>query len=90
MKLNWESALLALLVLEILLFGALNPRMLDLNMLLFSTSDFICIGIVALPLMTSAQGIFPGMMVYGLGLAVAYFGGYLFTLLFGCKNVDLS
>ena len=34
-------------------------------------------GIVALPLMTSAQGIFPGMMVYGLGLAVAYFGGYL-------------
>ena len=50
MKLNWESALLALLVLEILLFGAINPRMLDINMLLFSTSDFICIGIVALPL----------------------------------------
>lgn len=51
LKLNWESALLALLIAEILLFGALNPRMLDLNMLLFSTSDFICIGIVALPLM---------------------------------------
>ncbi|HDS9896305.1 TPA: autoinducer 2 import system permease LsrD [Klebsiella aerogenes] len=50
LKLNWESALLALLIAEILLFGALNPRMLDLNMLLFSTSDFICIGIVALPL----------------------------------------
>ncbi len=50
LKLNWESALLALLVVEILLFGALNPRMLDLNILLFSTSDFICIGIVALPL----------------------------------------
>ncbi|MDA3134940.1 autoinducer 2 ABC transporter permease LsrD [Atlantibacter subterraneus] len=50
MKVNWELALLALLVLEILLFGALNPRMLDVNMLLFSTSDFICIGIVALPL----------------------------------------
>ncbi|MBB3322589.1 autoinducer 2 ABC transporter permease LsrD [Atlantibacter sp. RC6] len=50
MKVNWEMALLALLVLEILLFGALNPRMLDINMLLFSTSDFICIGIVALPL----------------------------------------
>lgn len=32
------------------IFGAINPRMLDLNMLLFSTSDFICIGIVALPL----------------------------------------
>ncbi|GKP45988.1 histidine kinase [Klebsiella pneumoniae] len=50
LKLNWESALLALLIVEILLFGALNSRMLDLNMLLFSTSDFICIGIVALPL----------------------------------------
>ena len=50
MKLSWESALLILLVLEILLFGAVNPRMLDVNMLLFSTSDFICIGIVALPL----------------------------------------
>lgn len=50
LKLNWESALLALLIAEILLFGALNSRMLDLNMLLFSTSDFICIGIVALPL----------------------------------------
>ena len=50
MKLNWESALLVLLVLEILLFGAINPRMLDINMLLFSTSDFIGIGIVALPL----------------------------------------
>ncbi|WP_312382549.1 autoinducer 2 ABC transporter permease LsrD [Atlantibacter subterraneus] len=50
MRVNWELALLALLVLEILLFGVLNPRMLDMNMLLFSTSDFICIGIVALPL----------------------------------------
>ena len=39
LKLNWESALLALLIAEILLFGALNPRMLDINMLLFSTSD---------------------------------------------------
>lgn len=26
LKLNWESALLALLIVEILLFGALNPR----------------------------------------------------------------
>ncbi|MCS3431391.1 autoinducer 2 ABC transporter permease LsrD [Klebsiella sp. BIGb0407] len=49
-RLNWETTLLLLLVAEILLFGALNPRMLDINMLLFSTSDFICIGIVALPL----------------------------------------
>lgn len=47
---GWELALAALLMIEILGFGALNPRLLDLNVLLFSTSDFICIGIVALPL----------------------------------------
>lgn len=47
---GWELALAALLVIEIVSFGAINPRMLNLNMLLFSTSDFICIGIVALPL----------------------------------------
>ncbi|AJJ63112.1 autoinducer 2 ABC transporter permease LsrD [Yersinia aldovae] len=47
---GWELALAALLVLEIGLFGLSNSRMLDINVLLFSTSDFICIGIVALPL----------------------------------------
>lgn len=47
---GWETALLMLLVAEILLFGIANPRMLDINVLLFSTSDFICIGIIALPL----------------------------------------
>lgn len=47
---GWELALAALLVIEILAFGVINPRMLDINVLLFSTSDFICIGIVALPL----------------------------------------
>ncbi|KAA8999474.1 autoinducer 2 ABC transporter permease LsrD [Affinibrenneria salicis] len=47
---GWELALVVLLVGEILLFGFANPRMLDLNVLLFSTSDFIAIGIVALPL----------------------------------------
>lgn len=47
---GWELALAALLVIEILAFGMVNPRMLDINVLLFSTSDFICIGIVALPL----------------------------------------
>lgn len=47
---GWEIALLALLVIEILLFGFANPRMLDASTLLFSTSDFITIGIVALPL----------------------------------------
>ncbi|MBU9821971.1 autoinducer 2 import system permease LsrD [Rahnella sp. BCC 1045] len=47
---GWEAALLVLLILEIALFGIANPRMLDANTLLFSTSDFITIGIVALPL----------------------------------------
>ncbi|QPR29457.1 autoinducer 2 ABC transporter permease LsrD [Edwardsiella hoshinae] len=47
---GWEGALAVLLILELLAFGLINPRMLDLNVLLFSTSDFICIGIVALPL----------------------------------------
>lgn len=47
---GWELALAALLLIEILAFGFVNPRMLDINVLLFSTSDFICIGIVALPL----------------------------------------
>lgn len=47
---GWELALAALLLIEILAFGVVNPRMLDINVLLFSTSDFICIGIVALPL----------------------------------------
>lgn len=47
---GWEAALLVLLIAEILLFGFANPRMLDASTLLFSTSDFITIGIVALPL----------------------------------------
>lgn len=47
---SWELALAVLLVLEILAFGFINPRLLDVNVLLFSTSDFICVGIVALPL----------------------------------------
>ncbi|WP_445375861.1 autoinducer 2 ABC transporter permease LsrD [Photorhabdus tasmaniensis] len=47
---GWELTLTVLLIMEILLFGIANPRMLDINILLFSTSDFICIGIVALPL----------------------------------------
>ncbi|MGF1725340.1 autoinducer 2 ABC transporter permease LsrD [Photobacterium nomapromontoriensis] len=47
---NWEGALAMLIIAEILVFGIINPRMLDINMLLYSTSDFIYIGIVALPL----------------------------------------
>ncbi|MCZ4060659.1 autoinducer 2 import system permease LsrD [Pantoea sp. LMR881] len=47
---KWEGALALLLVLEIVLFGWANPRMSDVDTLLFSTSDFITVGVVALPL----------------------------------------
>ncbi|HDR1884053.1 autoinducer 2 import system permease LsrD [Pasteurella multocida] len=49
-KYSWEIALFCLVMIEILGFGMFNPRMLDLNVLLYSTSDFIYIGMLALPL----------------------------------------
>jgi len=47
---RWEGALVLVLVLEIVVFGALNPRFLDPVRMLSSTSDFLYLGIVALPL----------------------------------------
>lgn len=47
-------------------------------------------GLVALPLMTSAQGIYAGMAVYAAGLCVAYLCGFLITWMAGSNNVDLS
>lgn len=47
-------------------------------------------GIVAIPLMTSANGIFAGMMVFIGGLLISYIVGFLATYFFGCKDVDLS
>ncbi|WP_387465948.1 PTS N-acetylmuramic acid transporter subunit IIBC [Photorhabdus sp. RM323S] len=47
-------------------------------------------GLVALPLMTSNSGIFIGMAVYAAGLVVAYLSGFVLTLLFGSKNIDLT
>ncbi|AOM42029.1 PTS N-acetylmuramic acid transporter subunit IIBC [Xenorhabdus hominickii] len=47
-------------------------------------------GLVALPLMTSNSGIFTGMAVYGAGLVVAYIAGFVITLFFGSKNIDLD
>ncbi|MGL4858749.1 MAG: PTS N-acetylmuramic acid transporter subunit IIBC [Enterobacteriaceae bacterium] len=47
-------------------------------------------GIIAIPLMTSAQGVFVAMSVYIGGLAVAYLAGFIITWLFGCKGVDLE
>lgn len=47
-------------------------------------------GLVAVPLMTSHDGIFVGMAIYAVGLVVAYVAGFVFTWLFGSKGVDLS
>lgn len=47
-------------------------------------------GLVSIPLMTSAQGIFAGMIVYVGGLLIAYAAGFMLTWLFGSKDVDLS
>ncbi|MGY6091050.1 autoinducer 2 ABC transporter permease LsrD [Avibacterium paragallinarum] len=49
-KYSWELTLLFLVVIEIIGFGLFNPVMLDINVLLYSTSDFIYIGMLALPL----------------------------------------
>ncbi|SFU89691.1 PTS N-acetylmuramic acid transporter subunit IIBC [Xenorhabdus koppenhoeferi] len=47
-------------------------------------------GLVALPLMTSNNGIFTGMAVYSAGLLVAYLSGFILTLFFGRKNIDMN
>lgn len=47
---GWETVLAVLVLLEIGAFGLINDKMLDISVLLYSTSDFIYIGIVALPL----------------------------------------
>ncbi|MBB1273599.1 PTS N-acetylmuramic acid transporter subunit IIBC [Psychromonas sp. SR45-3] len=47
-------------------------------------------GIVALPLMTSDDGIFAGMIVFAAGLVISYAAGFTATWFFGTKNVDLS
>lgn len=47
---RWEIVLCVLLIAEILFFGLQNPAFLNVNTLLYSTSDFIHIGIVALAL----------------------------------------
>ena len=48
--LRWEGALVVVLLLEIAVFGLLQPRFLNFDRLLASTADFAYLGIVALPL----------------------------------------
>lgn len=47
---RWEAGLLVLFALELAVFGLLSPSFLRLDNLLYSTSDFMHISIVALPL----------------------------------------
>lgn len=47
-------------------------------------------GLIAIPLMTSGQGVLAGMAVYTGGVLVSYVCGFLFAYLFGSKGVDLS
>jgi AI-2 transport system permease protein len=47
---RWEVGLIGVLVLELVIFSSLNSKFLDPNRLLFSMSDFIYLGIIALPL----------------------------------------
>lgn len=47
-------------------------------------------GLVAIPLMTSASGVFAAMSVYVIGLLIAYLCGFIFTYFFGSKNTDLT
>jgi len=45
---RWEAALVAILFVEIMTFGTINPRFLKLNVLMGSVNDYICICIIAL------------------------------------------
>lgn len=47
-------------------------------------------GIVGIPLMTSDNGIFTGMLIYVIGLSISYIAGFFFTYIFGTRNVDLE
>lgn len=47
-------------------------------------------GIIAIPFMTSNEGVMPAMLVYLVALLITYIAGFLFTFFFGSKNIDLS
>ncbi|WP_295812409.1 autoinducer 2 import system permease LsrD [uncultured Nitratireductor sp.] len=47
---RWETALLLMLFVELAIFGLVNPRFLNLTNLIYGVSDFVQIGMVALPL----------------------------------------
>lgn len=47
-------------------------------------------GILAIPFMTSNNGIVPAILIYVVGLIISYLVGFIATYLWGSKNVDLS
>lgn len=47
-KYKVEISLIFILILEIIIFGLINPRFLKLNVLLYSINDFVCICIISL------------------------------------------
>ena len=47
-------------------------------------------GLLATPLMTSPNGVFPAIAIYLFGTIIAYITGFITTYLFATKNVDLS
>jgi AI-2 transport system permease protein len=47
-KCKWEVSLVALLILEVVIFGLINPRFLKINVLMNSVNDFVTVAIIAL------------------------------------------
>ncbi|KAE9531174.1 autoinducer 2 import system permease LsrD [Ursidibacter arcticus] len=104
-KYSWELTLFILLIIEILGFGVINPRLLDINVLLNSTSDFIYIGMLALPLtliivsggMDISFGSVVGLCAITLGvlfklefpLIIAIFVTFLVGIICGVINASL-
>ncbi len=47
---NWQMALVCLIGLELVIFGSINPRCVNVYNLLYSIGDFLYIAIAALPM----------------------------------------
>ncbi|MDQ0323203.1 AI-2 transport system permease protein [Pararhizobium capsulatum DSM 1112] len=72
---RWETALLAMLAIELAIFGILNPRFLNFGNLIYGTSDFVQIGVVALPLtLVIIAGGIDVSFASTIGLAAIVFG----------------
>ena len=49
-RLSWEAVLALILIAELAIFGIINPRFVSPSSLLFGTSDFVHVGLIAVPL----------------------------------------